>query len=354
MRLKSIERLEIGEKLAKPIYDNKCNLLLAKDCVLTQNYLKRLKEANIQCAYIDDALTQDLIMEEVIPDELKIRSVSTVKNAFESLAKNQGNVYTLGNCEAIKQTVDTMLQLIYENHSTLYCMTELMGTDMYTYYHSAEVAILSMMVARSMGLNNTFVEKIGIGAMLHDVGKMKVDATLLNKREPLTEAEWLLMKEHPKVGYEMLKDATNISPISRQIVLLHHEKLDGSGYPHGFENAEIPIAVRVVTMCDIFNAVTTNRSYKQRMNADMALELLRAETVYELDREVLHHLLKVVNIYPVGTFVELSDGREAVVIEENKLIQTRPKVQVVENRQRQDVIDLMEHLTLFVARTLDD
>lgn len=353
MRLKSIERLSEGDVLAKPIYDNNCNLLLAKDSVLTKHYLKRLEESNIQCAYVEDKLTKDITFNEIVPDEVKIRSIATVKEAFSALAQPNHSMYTVGSFESIKNVVDTMFSLIYENPNTLYCMAELMGTDMYTYYHSAEVALLSMMVARSMGLNNTFIEKIGIGAMLHDIGKMRIDPALINKKEPLTPEELDLFKQHPKFGFELLKDAHNISPISRQIVLLHHEKIDGSGYPFGVKNTEIPIAVRVVTMCDIFNAVTTNRAYKQKMNADMALELLRAESVYQLDQEVLHHLLKVVNIYPAGTFVELTDGRQAMVYEENKLIQTRPKVQVIERGQGLEKLDLMEHLTLFISKTVD-
>lgn len=353
MRLKSIERVDIGDVLAKPVYDNKCQLLLAKSAPLTEQYIKRLKDANVQCVYIDDALSEGIEIEQVIPDELKIRSINTVKNVFQTLSSSKGNMYTVKTFEDIKSIVDTILGMIYENNQTLYCMTELMGTDMYTYYHSAEVAILSMMVARSMGLNNTFIEKIGVGAMLHDIGKMNIDAAILNKIDPLTTEERELIKKHPQMGYDMLKESLNVSPISRQIVLLHHEKLNGSGYPLGLQSQEIPIAVRVVTMCDIFNAITSNRSYKPRLNADLALELLRTETVYELDREVFHHLLKVVNIYPKGSLVELTDGRVGMVIEENKMVQTRPVVQIVENGQKKEIVDLMMHLTLFIAKTLD-
>lgn len=353
MRLKSIERLAEGDRLAKPIYDNNCNLLLAKNTVLSSQFIKRLNESNVQCAYIEDELTKEITFEEIIPDEIKIRSIATVKEAFVALRNPKHNMYMVGNFEAIKDVVSTMFSLIYENPNTLYCMVELMGTDMYTYYHSAEVALLSMMVARSMGLNNTFIEKIGIGALLHDIGKMKIEPELLNKKEPLTDAETAILRNHTQMGFDLLKDAHYISPISRQIVLLHHEKLNGTGYPFGMKNTEIPVAVRVVTMCDIFNAITTNRAYKQKLNADMALELLRAESVYQLDQEVLHHLLKVVNIYPAGTFVELSDGRRAMVVEENKLIQTRPKIQIIDDNKKTDIIDLMEHLTLFIAKTTD-
>ena len=152
---------------------------------------------------------------------------------------------------------------------------------------------------------------------------------------------------------EYMKDNDYISPISRQIVLLHHEKLNGSGYPFMMSGEQIPIHVRIVTLCDIFNAISSNRAYKRRMNADEALELIRAEAIYELDRDIYYHLLKVVNIYPVGTVVELSNGEVGIVIKENYEAQTRPVVQVIRQKKRAEIIDLMECLTLFISKTIE-
>lgn len=339
--------------LAKPVYDDKCQLLLSKDAVLTDSYIRRLEQSNIQCVYVEDLLTRGIEFETVVSDELKIRSVNTVKQVFKSLSERKSSMYTVKDYEAIKGVVDALMEEIFSHRNTLYCMTELMGTDMYTYHHSAEVAILSMLVARSMGLNNAFVHKIGVGALLHDIGKMSIPGELLNKKGEITEEERELLRTHPQLGYNMLKESANLSPISRQIVLLHHEKLNGVGYPLGLKNQDIPVHVRVVTMCDIFNAITSNRSYKNRLNADMALEILRVETVYELDREIYHHLLKVANIYPAGTLVELSDGRLAIVVKENHEAQTRPVLQIIKNNQRDESINLMDHLTLFISRTID-
>ena len=353
MRLISMERVEVGDVLGKPVYDDKCQLLLAKDVSLTSNYIERLKKANIQCIYIDDALSEGLEAANVIPDELKIKSIATVKTAFKDLSDRKGSSYNIKSIESIKQIVDEMMHIIYENPSTLYCMTELMGTDMYTYNHSAEVAALSMLVAKSMKMNDTFIQKIGVGAILHDVGKMGVPAEILNKVAPLDEVESKLMKDHPQMGYDLLKDNDYISPISRQIVLLHHEKLNGSGYPFMMSGEQIPIHVRIVTLCDIFNAISSNRAYKRRMNADEALELIRAEAIYELDRDIYYHLLKVVNIYPVGTVVELSNGEVGIVIKENYEAQTRPVVQVIRQKKRAEIIDLMECLTLFISKTIE-
>lgn len=353
MRLKSLEKVEIGDVLGKPVYDEKCQLLLAKNVVLTQSYIERLKKSNIQCIYIEDELSEGIEFNNVISDELKVKSISRVKAVFKEMTENKGHAYQVKSLDVIKDVIDEILDMIYDNPSTLFCMTELMGTDMYTYNHSAEVAILSMLVAKSMKLNETFIKKIGIGAMLHDIGKMQIPGEILNKVAPLTDSEIKLVKDHVQFGYDMLKENDYISPLSRQIVLLHHEKLNGVGYPYGLSGDQIPIHVRIVTLCDIFNAVSSNRAYKSRLNADEALEILRAEAVYELDRDIYYHLLKVVNIYPPGTVVELSNGEIGIVTKENHEAQTRPVVQVIRDRKKAEVVDLMDYLTLFIRKTIE-
>jgi len=353
LRLKSLEHVEVGDILGKPVYDDKCQLLLAKYVVLTQNYIDRLKKANVQCIFIEDELSEGLEATYIVSDTLKIQSVVTMKNAFKDLAERKGTNYNIKSVDNIKQVIEDMMRVIYDNPHTLYCMTELMGTDMYTYNHSAEVAVLSMLVAKSMKLNDTFIQKIGVGAILHDIGKMNIPAELLNKVGELSEDKLKQVKEHVQMGYDLLKDNDFISPISRQIVLLHHEKLNGSGYPYKLSGDDIPIHVRIVTLCDIFNAISSNRAYKGRVNADEALEMIRAEAIYELDRDIYYHLLKVVNIYPVGTIVELSNGEIGIVVKENLDAQTRPVIQIIRDRKREEIVNLMDYLTLFISRTVD-
>lgn len=348
-----MEQVEIGDVLGKPVYDDKCQLLLAKEVKLTQNYIDRLKKANIHCIYIDDELSEGLEANNVVSDELKIRSVSAVKSVFKELSERKGSNYNVKDIDSIKNVVEELMRVVYDNPDTLYHMTELMGTDMYTYNHSAEVAVLAMLVAKSMKLSENFIKKIGIGAILHDIGKMQIPGEILNKVLPLEIDEVKLVKEHVQYGYDMLKENDFISPISRQIVLLHHEKLNGEGYPYHLAGDQIPIHVRIVTMCDIFNAISSNRSYKDRLNADEALEIIRTEAVYELDRDIYYHLLKVVNIYPVGTVVELSTGDLAIVIRENIDAQTRPLVQIIRDKKRAEQLDLMDYLTIFITKTVE-
>lgn len=352
MKLKQTELLKPGEKIAKSIYDNQCKLLLAKSKILTDQYIKRLLASNIPCVYVSDPLTDHLEFDFLVEDELRIRSVNHLKDTFDQIQKNQGNQYATNSFSVIGPIVEEILDSILEQPECLYRVSELMGTDMYTYTHSVEVSILSMLVAKRMGLTRPMISKVGIGAMLHDLGKTQVDTDILNKRSELTLEEWDTLKGHPRYGYQMLKESDVISPISRQIVLLHHEKLDGSGYPFGFKGDEIPLTVRIVTLCDMYNALTSNRAYRSYKNINKALEILQAESIYKLDRSVYHCLLDVVNLYPVGTRVVLNDDRQAMVIKENRMLQTRPVVQIIEDNERREIVDLMAHLTVFIETVL--
>ncbi|MDN5299960.1 MAG: hypothetical protein PWP51_2513 [Clostridiales bacterium] len=353
MRLKSIERIAVGEVLGKSVYDDKCQLLLARNVALTQNYIDRLKQASIQCVYIEDEISEGIEPENVVSQELKLKSVNVIQNVFKQATGKKSVGFDAMQVDQIKDIIDEMMEIVFSHRDTLYVMAELMGTDMYTYNHSAEVAVLSMLVAKSLGLNHQFIQKIGVGAMLHDIGKMKIPNEVLNKITPLSDEEMKLVKEHARFGYDILKESVSISPISRQIILLHHEKLDGNGYPMRLTADEIPVHVRIVTMCDIFNALVSNRAYREKLNVDEALEILRAEAIYQLDREIYYHLLKVVNIYPPGTIVELSNGMIGIVIKENREAQTRPLVQLIVNNKKGDVVNLMDNLTLFITKTIE-
>lgn len=353
VRIVSVDYLNKGDILGKSVYDDRCQLLLSKNIELTPKYIERLKLSNIHCVYIEDDISAGIEFDNIITDEIKIQSIKAVKDVFKETIKKKDGGISEKDINSISDIIDEMMALIYSNHDTLYVMTELMGTDMYTYNHSAEVAVISMLVAKSIGLNQSFIQKIGVGALLHDIGKMKIPTEVLNKIEPLTEEEMKLMRTHASLGYELLKNSDTISPISRQIILLHHEKLDGKGYPLGLSQDEIPVHVRIVTICDVFNALISNRSYRDKLSVDEALEIIRGEAIYQLDREIYYHLLKVVNIYPQGTIVQLSNNEKAIVIKENKDSQTRPVVQIIRNNVKAEIINLMDDLTLFVSKTVD-
>ena len=205
-----------------------------------------------------------------------------------------------------------------------------------------------------MGLDREKLIKLGMGAILADVGKSRVPDAILNKKGKLEPHEFDEVKRHVDYSYSILKDLVGLSSLSRQIVLLHHEKLDGSGYPNGFTGDQIPMLVRIATVCDIFGAIVSDRNYNNRISVDTALEILRSATPTKLDQDVFTTLLQVIDVYPPGTIVELSNHQIGIVIRTNTSSPTRPILKEIDvvNHKPGSEIDLMQELTLFIKKVL--
>lgn len=358
MRLINILDVEVGSKIAKPVYDSKLSLLINKGATLSEPLLNKLKQADIRHLYIEDELSRGVILEPLISDEIKLQAFVIMKNIYESqMEKDERVAETVreSTIRELKDLVDDIIAEIYSKNELKYYSTELMGAEMYHYNHAVEVMILSLLIGKKMGLDRERLLKLGMGSVLADIGKSKVPSEILNKKGKLEPAEFEEMKRHVEYSYHILKDLVGLSSLSRQIVLLHHEKLDGSGYPNGFQGDQIPLLVRIATVCDIFSAIVSDRTYNNRISVDTAIEILRSATPAKLDQDVFGTLLQVVDIYPPGTLVEIGDGKYGIVIRSNLNSPTRPILKIIGGNAELDgyeEIDLMEELTLFIKKVI--
>lgn len=357
MRLVSIADVEVGNSIAKPIYDSKLALLINKGISLTENLLTKLKAADIRHVYIEDEISQGIVLEPMISDEIKLQAFSIMKNIYESQKIKEAQETSPvreSTIKELKDLVDEIITEIYSKNDQRYYSTELMGAEMYHYNHSVEVMILSLLIGRKMGLDREKLLKLGMGALLADVGKSRVPEDVLNKKGKLDAHEFDEVKRHVDYSYAILKDLVGLSSLSRQIVLLHHEKLDGSGYPNGFTGDQIPMLVRIATVCDIFSAIVSDRTYNNRIPVDTAIEILRSATPVKLDQDVVTTLLQVIDVYPPGTLVELSNQQVGIVVKTNTNSPTRPILRVidVESKKSQNELDLMQELTLFIKKVM--
>ena len=358
MRLVNIVDVEVDCVIAKPVYDSKLSLLINKGAKLSETILNKLVQADIRHLYIDDEISQGINLEPMISDELKLQSIVVMKTIYESQMnkKNQNTEVVIESViKELKDLVDDVITEIYSKNDQKYYSTEMMGAEMYHYNHAVEVMILSLLIGRKMGLDRERLLKLGMGAVLADVGKVRVPSEILNKKGKLEADEFEEMKRHVEYSYSMLKDLVGLSALSRQIVLLHHEKIDGSGYPNGFSGDQIPLLVRIATVCDIFGAIVSDRTYNSRISVDTAIEILRHATPSKLDQDVFMMLLQVIDVYPPGTLVELGDGKVCIVIHSNLNAPTRPVLRVIEPGSKSssgDEIDLMQELTLFIKKVL--
>ncbi|MBB3194389.1 HD-GYP domain-containing protein [Roseateles terrae] len=252
--------------------------------------------------------------------------VNKSKEAVMSLF-NEARLGKAVDAEQCLPLVEEVASSVARNPSALISLARLKTKDDYTYMHSVAVCALMVSLSRQLGLDEATTREAGLAGLLHDVGKMAMPLDVLNKPGALTDAEFAIMRGHPTRGYEMLKDGSAVPPSALDVALHHHEKMDGTGYPAKLAGEQITLMSRMGAVCDVYDAITSNRPYKNAW--DPAASLARmAQWTGHFDPRVFQAFVKCVGIYPVGTLVKLQSGRLAVVLDQNTTALTQPRVRV--------------------------
>jgi len=222
--------------------------------------------------------------------------------------------------------VDQIAGSITREPTALLSVARLKNHDDYTYLHSMAVCGLMISLGKKMGLDEHQLRRVGMGGLLHDVGKAAVPLEILNKPGKLSDEEFTVMRQHPIVGAQMLMEA-NAGEDLLDIALHHHEKYDGNGYPHGLKGDEISLYARMASVCDVYDAVTSNRPYRQGWTPAEAMHNMLSWRGH-FDNTLLHAFVRTIGIYPVGSLVRLASGRVALVVQAGEKSLLKPKVHV--------------------------
>lgn len=207
-------------------------------------------------------------------------------------------------------------------------MIALQNYDDYTYKHCLRVSMLAASVCAELGLGSEETKEVVIAGLLHDIGKSNIDHDIIIKPGKLTNEEFEEVKRHPHIGYNILKNSGEYNANIMSGVLFHQEKFDGSGYPTGLAGEKIPLIARILTVCDVFDALTSNRPYRQPWSVAETEEYMLGGCDQHFDIEVTKAFLRAFNPYPIGTMVLLSDGRHGLVIKHNENV-LRPVVRIM-------------------------
>jgi len=234
-----------------------------------------------------------------------------------------------------KALVQGLTENIIQNPTALIWLTNLRNRDEYTAIHSLNVCVLSLFFGRSLGLNHDQLQDLGTGALLHDIGKIKVPLEVLNKPGSLTQEEFVVMKKHTMYGYELFRDKEEISQASMNVIKNHHERLDGKGYPHGLAESQLDQYSKMVTIVDVFDAITSNRVYHNEITPYNALNRIYSEKEDIFDRKLVEQFIKYMGVYPIGSVVELSTGQVGLVSSFNEKRHLYPTVLLIMDEKHQ-------------------
>lgn len=235
---------------------------------------------------------------------------------------------------------DDMIESVLLDSDALHCVSALRNKDEYLLEHSVNVATLLVTFGKHLGLPKETLKQMAIGGIIHDVGKIKVDDKVLHKPARLTPEEFEHMKLHQVYAKEIITTVTGLSDVSRDVCLMHHEKLDGNGYPAGLKGDEIPLHGRMSCIVDIYDALTADRCYKQGMSPAEAFKILLSLTPNHLDKELVYKFINCIGVFPVGALVELSDGRVGIIWTSNSHEPLKPEIKCFYSRKYHRFVDV--------------
>lgn len=332
-----------GMKMAETVFNNFGAVVVAENTIMDLHLIKKMINLGIEKIKIYDQSDNIIIANdsELFKSQYK-ENIEIVKNVLHDISMGRSI-----DLKTVSQVSDTIVARIDENRDIISCINQIGNADEYTYTHSINVSLLCMLIGKWMKYDGKKIKQIVQAGLLHDIGKASISPLILNKPDILTSEEFDEIKKHPVHGYRILEKMPGVPESVRIGVLMHHEREDGSGYPMGIRGGMIHDFAKIIAVADIYDAMTSNRKYREKDSPFEVFEMMENRAFGLLDPRVLSAFLTNISAYYIGDFVRLSTGDIGEIVYINSRHISQPVVKV-----RDEFIDLSSHLEIKIIELI--
>lgn len=351
MRICRVDQLKGTEILAKDIVSKDYSFLLARGNVIKEEYIQKLKELHVAMVYVEEE-GRSIESRKILREDVEEKFTEKVKKILETHTYQHNK-----ELEEICETAENIMKEVIENEDVSELVFDIRERSADLYEHSISVCTMSTLTALKMGLDKDIIRGISIGALLHDLGLRYMTVNFVNiDTNEMPPSEASEYKKHPIYGYTSVENENWLPKISKDIILYHHENLDGTGYP--LKTGVIPLECQIVSVCEAFDELLCGVGRK-REKVHVAIEYILMNKVKKYDARVIEALLTFTAVYPAGTRVKTNEGEIGIVIKQNSEFPNRPVLLMVEDKngkrcEERIIKDLLQNQTIFIESVVEN
>lgn len=367
MRIIPVNCITQETTLAKTLYNASGNILLKKGSNITKSLLQKIKNAGISTLYIDDGYSE-IEIEDIVKPELKFAAIKTIKETFKSIEHDLNKKLVADQelnkrlkakvmnkyLSSIKNVGNAIIDDILKSHSLLINVIDIKHSSEFAYEHALNVAILCLVTGIELRMNRHDLLTLFTGAIMHDLGKVFVSEDTLRAGDDMTEEELEEYQTHPQKGYDYVRENKGFAATAKIVILQHHEHFDGSGYPNGTYGRNIHKNARITAICNTYDRMVSDFDGSPAVPANEAIEYIMGNAGTKFDFDIANTFVRKINPYPIGTLVDLSSGRTAVIVGTNPDFPLRPIIQILEmngaNVIKRETIDMLTQTDITIKR----
>lgn len=352
MRIVSLDSIKGNELLAKDLYLGNDTLLMPAGVIVKKEYVSRLKDLNIEYLYIEDEIAKGINLTNDLDFQIQEQCQGAIRDILQKYSYHNEN-----ELEQIKKVADEVIQSIMEDPGVIFNLSTIRLKSSSTYSHSLNVCSLAVLLSFKLKLPKVKIRDIAIGCLLHDIGITYIKSELLDASlEDNTEYVQKELKKHIIYGYSAVEKMEWLSAAAKDIIISHHERLDGSGYPFHVNDKKISLGSRIAAVCDEFDSRVYG-NFMEKMKVHDAIDYIVSQAGVKFDFRVVNAFVDSVAAYPTGSLVRTSENETGIVIRQNPKCPTRPVIRIVEDSEGNQPDgwiekNLVEELTLFITDTL--